>query len=329
MQKMSLAAIPKTEKTIVAAMYKFVELSDFEDLQTRLKAVCAEAGTLGTLLVAREGINGTFSGSHDAIEQVLRFLWSDPRFADLKPKYAVTDRSTFHRMKVRLKKEIVTMGRPDVSPHRHVGTYVKPEDWNSLISDPETMVIDTRNSYEFGVGSFDRAVDPKTDTFREFPKWVQENMSSKPKNEQPRKIAMFCTGGIRCEKATAYMLDLGFENVYHLDGGILKYLETVPEEESLWHGECFVFDHRVAVGHGLKQGSHELCHGCRMPITAEDKTADTYEEGVSCPRCHDQVTVAQRARFAARQKQMQIAERLNINHIGQGAGRTKVEKSDA
>jgi UPF0176 protein len=326
---MPLAAIPKTEKTIVAAMYKFVELADYEDLQVKLKSICAEAGTLGTFLLAREGINGTISGSYNAIVQVLSFLWSDPRLAALNPKYSVTERSTFHRMKVRLKKEIVTMGQPDVSPHNHVGTYVKPEDWNALISDPETVVIDARNSYEFDVGSFARAVDPKTESFREFPNWVQENMSPKPKSEQPKKIAMFCTGGIRCEKATAYMLDLGFENVYHLDGGILKYLETVPEEESLWHGECFVFDHRVAVGHGLRQGSHDLCHGCRMPITAADKAADTYEEGICCPRCHDQVTAAQRARFAARQQQMEIAKRLNIKHIGQDAGAARVQKSDA
>jgi UPF0176 protein len=317
MMTMLLNAIPETEQTVVAAMYKFVELTDYQDMQGELRAVCEEAGTLGTILLAREGINGTISGSHDAIVQVMSFLWSDTRLCDLSPKYAVTERSTFHRMKVRLKKEIVTMGQPDVSPHKHVGTYVKPEDWNALIADSETVVIDTRNAYEVEVGSFDRAIDPATDSFREFPNWVEENMLAQPESERPKNVAMFCTGGIRCEKATAYMLDLGFENVFHLEGGILKYLETVPEEESLWHGECFVFDHRVAVGHGLRQGSHDLCHGCRMPITEADKDADTYIAGVSCPRCHDKISDAQRARFKARQQQVEIAKRLDIDHIGQ------------
>lgn len=325
---MLLEAIPKTDQTVIAALYKFVDLSDFEEFREKLLAVCNEAGTLGTLLLAREGINGTISGSYDGIVRVLSHLWSDPRLADLAPKYAVTDGSTFHRMKVRLKKEIVTMGKPDVTPHKHVGTYVKPEDWNALIADPETLVIDTRNSYEFDVGSFDRAIDPKTDTFRQFPTWVEENMLTQPVEKQPKNIAMFCTGGIRCEKATAYMLDLGFENVFHLDGGILKYLETVPEEESLWHGECFVFDHRVAVGHGLEQGRHELCHACRMPITPEDKDADTYVEGISCPRCHDKFTDAQRTRFKDRQKQMKIARKLNIDHLGHRISASQTSKVD-
>lgn len=266
----------------------------------------------GTLLLAHEGINGTIAGPHAGIRTVLAYLRAQPEFAGLEHKESHAADMPFLRMKVRLKKEIVTMGVEDIDPTRSVGTYVAPEDWNALICDPDTILIDTRNDYETAIGMFRGAVDPNTKTFREFPDWVRQNtgLHNKP------KIAMYCTGGIRCEKATAFMKAEGFDEVYHLKGGILKYLEEVPAEESLWEGACFVFDERVSVLHGLEEGEHKLCRACRHPLTAEDTTSPLYEAGVSCPHCHAARSEEDRLRFRQRQKQMDLARKRGERHLG-------------
>jgi UPF0176 protein len=296
----------------VAALYHFATFPRFADFRGPLQDFCDERGIKGTLLIAREGINGTVAGTDAAIAELLSFLRSEPEFAKLEHKESRASKMPFLRMKVRLKKEIVTMGVEDIDPNKIVGTYVDPKDWNALISDPQTIVIDTRNDYETAIGIFKGAVDPKTKTFREFPDWVKNNtgLHNKP------KIAMYCTGGIRCEKATAFMKEQGFDEVYHLKGGILKYLEEVPAEESLWEGACFVFDERVSVEHGLKEGNHKLCHACRNPITAEEITSPHYEEGVSCSHCYDSRTEADRERYRQRQHQIALAKKRGVKHIG-------------
>ena len=306
----------QTNDVLVAALYKFVSLPDFEEIKPRLEQVCKENGVLGTLLLAREGINGTVCGPREGIVAMMQFLWADVRFADLAPKYSESADEAFTRMKVKLKKEIVTMGMEGIDPNHLVGRYVAPKDWNALIQDPDTLVIDTRNNYEYAIGTFEGAVDPATTTFRQFPKWVDDNLKQLPEESKPKKIAMFCTGGIRCEKATAFMLEQGFEEVYHLQGGILKYLEEVPQDQSLWKGECFVFDQRVSVKHGLQVGNYDLCHACRMPITEEEKRSPLFMQGVSCLHCHDTLTQDQRTRFAERQKQIELAKMRNEKHIG-------------
>ncbi len=299
-------------QVLVAALYKFVSLPDFQRLKAALQACCEDNGVMGTLLLAAEGINGTIAGPEEGIRAVLAYLRSDARFADLEHKESWADEMPFHRMKVRLKKEIVTLGVDGVDPTQKVGEYVKPQDWNNLISDPDVVVVDTRNDYEYAIGTFRGALDPKTKSFRDFPKWAENStaLANKP------KVAMFCTGGIRCEKATAYMLDLGFEDVYHLEGGILKYLETVPEDESLWDGQCFVFDQRVSVGHGLEPGEYDMCHACRMPLSVEEKASPDYVKGVSCPKCIDAIDEEKRARFANRQRQMELAKARGTTHLG-------------
>jgi len=297
---------------VVAALYKFVTLADYRELREPLLDTALKAGTCGTLLLAQEGINGTIAGTRQAVDTVLDYLRSDPRLSDLEHKESLDSARPFHRMKVKLKREIVTMGVDGVDPNRRVGTYVEPADWNALIDDPEVLLIDTRNDYECGIGSFKGAVDPGTTTFREFPEYVRENLDPR-KN---RKVAMFCTGGIRCEKASAFMLNEGFEEVYHLRGGILKYLEEVPPQESAWEGECFVFDSRVAVNHDLEKGQFDQCYGCRYPITEDDKASPLYEKGICCPRCHDQLTPDQKARFAERQKQIELAKERGETHVG-------------
>lgn len=297
---------------IVAALYKFVSLPDFSDLREPLLDFCQQQGIKGTLLLAHEGINGTVSGTRESIDALLAYLKSDPRMVDLDHKESVYEEQPFYRMKVKLKKEIVTMGVEDIDPTTMAGTYVEPKDWNDLISDPEVRVIDTRNYYEYNIGTFEGAENPETTTFRELPTYVKENLDP----TQHKKVAMFCTGGIRCEKSTAYLKQQGFEEVYHLKGGILKYLEEVPEEKSLWRGECFVFDNRVAVNHRLEKGQYDQCHGCRHPITEDDKQSEKYMAGVACPRCYDQQTPEQRARFAERQKQVQLAKKRKEAHIG-------------
>jgi len=307
--------LPRPEATgafLVAALYHFARFERFADFQTPLQAFCDARGIKGTLLIAREGINGTVAGSDSDIAELLTFLRAQPEFTSLEHKESRASKMPFVRMKVKLKKEIVTMGVEDIDPNRIVGTYVEAKDWNALISDPETIVIDTRNDYETAIGIFKGAVDPNTKTFREFPDWVKNNtgLHNKP------KIAMYCTGGIRCEKATAFMKQQGFEDVYHLKGGILKYLEQVPEEESLWEGACFVFDERVSVKHGLKEGNHKLCHACRNPITAEEITSPKYEEGVSCSHCYDSRTEEDRLRYRQRQLQIALAKQRGVKHIG-------------
>ncbi|MEK1889509.1 MAG: rhodanese-related sulfurtransferase [Phyllobacterium sp.] len=297
----------------VAALYRFARLDHYQSLQEPLAKLCCGLGIKGTLLLAKEGINGTVAGSAAAIQQLVDFLNAEPAIAGMELKYSHSSEMPFKRMKVRLKKEIVTMGVADIDPLQSVGTYVQPEDWNALISAPDTILIDTRNDYETAIGTFAGAVDPQTKTFREFPQWVDAHRDAL----QGKKIAMFCTGGIRCEKATAFVKGLGFEDVFHLKGGILKYLEDIPAEDSRWEGECFVFDERVSVGHGLVEGEAELCHACRNPIATEDKLSPLFEDGVSCPNCYHERTDEDRARFAERQKQVRLArERGAKEHIG-------------
>ncbi|MCO5133473.1 MAG: rhodanese-related sulfurtransferase [Phyllobacteriaceae bacterium] len=301
-----------TERFLVAALYQFVRLDDYQARREPLLEVCRNNDVMGTLLLAREGINGTIAGPEEGVRAVLSWLRSDPKLAGLEHKESWAEGGNpFYRMKVRLKKEIVTMGVAGIDPNDVVGTYVEPEDWNDLISDPDVVLIDTRNDYEVDIGTFKGAVNPKTVTFREFPQWVreQERLHNKP------KIAMFCTGGIRCEKASSFMKQEGFDEVYHLKGGILKYLETVPEAESLWEGECFVFDNRVSVGHGLKPGPYDLCHACRHPISDEDKRSEHYVNGVSCPHCFGKMSVEQKQRFAERQRQVDLAKQRGEGHI--------------
>ena len=297
---------------VVAALYRFVTLDDYRDLREPLLDLCRAQGVKGTLLLAGEGINGTIAGSREGIDAVLDYLRADPRLERLEHKESLDTEMPFYRMKVKLKKEIVTMGVEGIDPNRVVGTYVKPADWNALISDPDVLLIDTRNDYEYELGTFKGAVDPHTASFREFPQYVRDNFDP----AKQKKVAMFCTGGIRCEKASAFMLQEGFEEVYHLQGGILKYLEEVPAEESAWEGECYVFDNRVAVNHALEKGSYDLCYGCRMPITEADKQSAKYRPGICCPRCADSVTPEQVARFEERQKQIELAAERGEAHVG-------------
>ena len=301
-----------SQSTLVAALYKFVALPYYEDLQQPLLACCKENDVMGTILLASEGINGTISGPAEGIRKVLEFLRSDERLADLEHKESYAEEPPFYRMKVRLKREIVTMGVPMVDPTETVGTYVEPADWNDLISDPDVVLIDARNDYEVAIGTFKGAINPNTKSFRELPGWLREQFADREKT----KVAMFCTGGIRCEKSTAFLRSEGFEEVYHLQGGILKYLENVPEEESLWEGECFVFDQRVSVKHGLEQGSYDQCFACRMPISEEEKRSGKYVEGVSCPHCYDEYSEERKHRFAERQKQIELAKQRGEQHIG-------------
>lgn len=299
----------------VAAMYKFVALPDYEALRAPLLTVCKKHGVKGTILLAQEGLNGTVCGKHEAIAALLAYFQKDPRLADIQPKYSFADAPAFHRMKVRLKQEIVTMGQPNIDPQGSVGAYVKPQDWNTLIARDDTLVIDTRNAYEVAIGTFDGAVDPKTDSFRDFPAWVDTYLAQL--DEKPKNIAMFCTGGIRCEKSTAYLVGQGYENIFHLQGGILKYLEDVPEEDSAWQGDCFVFDQRVSVTHGLEEGDYDMCHACRMPLTEDDKQLNSFESGVSCLHCIDTHSEADRRRFRERQKQIKLARARGETHIGE------------
>jgi len=299
---------------ICAAMYKFVEINDYEALREPLYQAMLNNDVKGTLLLAREGINGTICGTREGIDKVLAHLKSDPRFADLEHKESPSDTQAFYRTKVKLKKEIVTMGVDWVDPKNIVGTYVEAKDWNQLIQDPEVLLIDTRNEYEYAVGTFAGAVNPKTESFREFPQYVKEHLDP----QQHKKVAMFCTGGIRCEKSTAYLKEQGFEEVYHLKGGILKYLEEVPEEQSTWNGDCFVFDQRVTVRHGLEQGEYDQCYACRMPITEAEKQSEHYQKGVSCPHCYAKTSAEQKARYAEREKQIQLAKKRGEQHIRDG-----------
>ena len=297
---------------VVCALYKFVTLDDYTLIQPPLLALMLKHDVKGTLLLAQEGVNGTIAGSRSGINAILNYLQSDPRLAALSYKESYTDQPPFLRSRVKLKKEIVTMGVEGIDPKQVVGTYVKPTDWNDLISDPNVLLVDTRNDYEVQVGTFKNALNPKTDSFREFPGYVKQQLDP----EKHNKVAMFCTGGIRCEKSTAFLKEQGFDEVYHLEGGILKYLEEVPAEESLWEGECFVFDERVTVNHQLQRGEYDQCNACRMPITEQDKLSEQYQHGVSCPHCFDKTSAQQKARFAEREKQMQLAQQRGEVHIG-------------
>ena len=299
-------------QVVVSALYHFVTLENYQALRQPLYDFMIAHEIRGTLLLAHEGINGTVAGSRQSIDSLHAWLRSDERLKELRTKESFDESMPFYRTRVKLKKEIVTMGVEGIDPKQVVGTYVKPEDWNDLISDPEVTLIDTRNDYEVAIGTFKNAVDPETDTFRQFPDYVKTNMDAK----KQKKVAMFCTGGIRCEKSTAYLKEQGFEEVYHLQGGILKYLETVPVEESLWQGECFVFDNRVSVDHQLEKGSYDQCHACRLPITETDKDSDKYMQGVSCPNCYDKKSEKQRQRFAERERQMQLAKSRGEEHLG-------------
>lgn len=292
----------------IAALYRFTSFPDPAALREPLQDVCDRHGVRGTLLLAREGLNGTIAGSDEGIEAALAHIRALPGCVELEWKESRANTMPFNRMKVRLKKEIVTMGQPDIDPLAGVGHYVAAEDWNALISDPDTILIDTRNDYEVAVGTFSGAIDPETHSFREFPEWFRARRDALLAEKRQPKIAMFCTGGIRCEKATAFVRAEGLDDVYHLQGGILKYLENVPAEQSLWEGECFVFDQRVTVRHGLKQGSYDICHACRRPVSDADKASPHYRTGVQCPACHEERDDAQRARYAARQRQAELTE---------------------
>jgi len=297
---------------VVCAMYKFVRLDTYKDLRDPLLNIMKQLNICGTLLLAEEGINGTVAGSRGSIDQLLDWLRQQPELSDIDHKESTTTRRPFLRTKVKLKKEIVTMGVEGIDPKEVVGTYVEPKDWNALISDPDVLLVDTRNDYEVQVGTFKNAVNPNTETFREFPQYVKDHLDS----DKHKKVAMFCTGGIRCEKSTAYLKEQGFDQVYHLKGGILNYLEKIPEANTLWHGECFVFDDRVTVNHQLEKGHYDQCHACRMPITEQDKLSEKYQPGVSCAACFDTLSEQQRQRFSEREKQMRLATQRGESHIG-------------
>jgi UPF0176 protein len=297
---------------IAAAFYQFVDLPDYQALRAPLLARCEALRVKGTIILAPEGINGTIAGDVQDVRAVLQYLRFDPRMSRLEHKESPASSMPFYRMKVKLKREIVTMGVPEVNAARMAGTYVKPEDWNALIDDPDVVLIDARNDYEVELGTFPGAINPQTRSFRELPAWLR----AQPALKNKPKVAMFCTGGIRCEKSTAFLRSEGFEHVYHLQGGILKYLEVVPETESRWQGECFVFDERVSVGHGLKPGTYELCRSCRHPLSAADKASPHYEEGVSCPRCYDQLSEDKKRSLLERHRQIELARQRNDSHIG-------------
>ena len=299
-----------TDKIVVAALYKFVTLDDYVQLREPLLQTLLANDVKGTLLLAEEGINGTVSGSREGIDAVLAWLRADARLVDIDHKESYCAEQPFYRTKVKLKKEIVTLGVPGVDPNQRVGTYVEPRDWNALVDDPEVLVIDTRNDYEVGIGSFKGAIDPKTKSFRDFPAYIREHFDP----QQHKKVAMFCTGGIRCEKASSFMLQEGFPEVFHLKGGILKYLEEVPAAESRWEGECFVFDNRVTVTHDLAEGVYDQCHACRTPVSPEDMQSPHYSPGISCPHCWDSLSEKTRAGARERQKQIELARLRNEPH---------------
>jgi len=303
-------------KFLVTALYHFVNIDHYRNFQHPILGFCQKKQIKGTLLLAQEGINGTISGPTDAIQEFHAFIQDDPifqgAFKHIDHKESWAEENPFYRMKVKLKKEIVTLGVPGISPKKHVGQYVDPRDWNRLISNPETVLIDTRNDYEYDIGTFKNAINPNTKTFREFPDYVKKNLDPK----KTKKVAMFCTGGIRCEKATSYLLNAGFEDVYHLKGGILKYLEHVPKEESLWDGECFVFDQRVSVKHGLEEGIYDQCYACRHPLNPDEMKSSMYVKGESCPYCHNELSSEKKASLHERQKQIELAKARGEKHIG-------------
>ena len=303
-------------KICIVSFYKFVTILDLEKLKIQIENICLMFETKGTILIAPEGINGTIEGSKDNIEKFLETLKNNKSFSDIIPKYSYSSKDSFNRMKVRLKKEIVTIGNTEVNPNKYIGKYIEPNDWNELISDPNTILIDTRNAYEVAIGTFKGAINPKTKSFRDLPNWIKNNLENVDDDYKNKKIAMFCTGGIRCEKSTSYLVQKGFTNVSHLKGGILKYLENIPKKKSLWNGECFVFDQRVSVAEELKPGSYLMCHGCRMPLKPEDTKLKSYIHGVSCKYCHNKKSAESKKRYADRQKQINLALERGEKHIG-------------
>ena len=313
--------VPATHRYLTAALYQFVDLPAYADLQAPLVDLCKAQQVKGTLLLAREGVNGTIAGPETGVRAVLAHLRSWPGLERLQHKEAWADKPPFLRMKVRLKKEIVTLRMPGLDPNKTVGQYVKPQDWNALIQQPDVVLVDTRNDYEVVIGTFQGAINPQIKTFTELPDWVDHQAVLQPRPgpdgvvRKPR-VAMFCTGGIRCEKSTAMMKMKGYDEVYHLEGGILKYLEEVSPEQSLWQGECFVFDERVSVGHGLHPGPYGLCRSCRWPLSETDRASPLYVKGVSCPQCHDKRTPEEKNRLAERQRQVELAEARGEAHVG-------------
>jgi len=305
----------KSMKYVVCALYKFVQLPNHAQYKQPLLQEMLDHQVVGTLLIAHEGINGTIAGSRESIDHIIAWLNQNEHLNPISYKESFTETCPFKRTKVKLKKEIVTMGIEDIDPTQTVGTYVNPDDWNALISDPEVVLVDTRNDYEYEVGTFANAINPNTESFREFPQYVEDHLDPK----KHKKVAMFCTGGIRCEKSTAFLKQKGFEEVYHLKGGILKYLEKVPKDETLWQGECFVFDDRVTVNHDLEPGGYDQCHACRLPITEDDKQSPNYQTGVSCPHCFDKTTAQQKQRYAQRELQIQLARKRGETHVGNEA----------
>ena len=304
------------ENKLIAALYKFVDWNNLKKKKSDIEKLCLKNNIVGTILLANEGINGTIAGSEESVLAVIQGLKDDPLLLDIEPKFSKAEGEIFKRMKVRFKKEIVSMGMENIRPANLKGKTVKASDWNALISNPKTLVIDTRNQYECAIGTFKGSLDPKTKSFREFPKWSKNNLKALMKKEGKTKVAMFCTGGIRCEKASSYLLGEGIEQVYQLEGGILKYLENISSDESLWEGECFVFDERVSIQHGLVEGNYSMCHACRMPIDDDDMKSKKYSEGISCPHCYATHSEERKERFAERQKQIKLAKIRNEKHLG-------------
>ena len=303
-----------SDQITVISFYKFVNWGGISKRKKDLESFCKKRGILGTVILANEGINATISGRDKAINEVVEFLKADTHLHDLKPKYSYASGKTFARMKVKIKKEIVTIGVSDINPSETTGQHINNEQWNALINDPDTLVIDTRNQYEYSIGTFKNAINPETNSFREFPKWIDENLEELMIDK--KRVAMFCTGGIRCEKASSLMIKNGCDDVYQLDGGVIKYLEEVNEGESLWDGECFVFDDRVSIKQGLLEGNFSLCHACRMPINEKDIASDEYAEGISCPNCYGTHSEDRKKRFSERQKQIKLAKERGEKHIG-------------
>ncbi len=298
---------------LVAALYHFTNLTNLDEKQIDLEKICKSNSILGTLLLANEGINGTIAGNEDGIKNVVDHISKWQEISELELKYSFSSHQNFNRLNVRIKDEIVTMGMGDINVKEQSGTYVDPKDWNELISQDDVILIDTRNEYEVAMGQFKGAIDPETDTFRQFPNWADQ-LNQHP--DSPKKVAMYCTGGIRCEKASSYMKTLGFDEVFHLKGGILKYLEVVPEEESLWEGECFVFDDRVSLVHGLEEGEYSLCYGCQDPVSPKDRESKYYESGVSCPSCHNSLSEQKKINLREREKQFRLAQERGQYHLG-------------
>ena len=303
------------DKYIISTFYKFLVLENYKELKIKFDKSLSKTNIKGTILLANEGVNGTIAGSESDLKKFFIYMDKFSQFKDITPKFSSSNKNPFLRMKVRLKKEIVTIGIPDVSPSNLVGKYLNVEEWNEFLNESDSMIIDTRNDYEVSIGTFKNSINPKIKSFRNFPNWVQKNLIDK-KVSKKSKIGMFCTGGIRCEKSTSYLKKLGFDNVFHLDGGILKYLENVKSDENEWKGECFVFDYRVSLNDSLEKGEYDMCYACRMPLNKENKKNKHYLKGQSCEYCYDQTTIKQKKRFNEREKQIKLSKVRNLKHLG-------------